>query len=312
VLVLRALGLGDLLTGVPALRALRRACPDAEISLAVPSSLDPLVRLAGVADAVLDTAGPATPPWSGSPPDLAVDLHGRGPESHRALQRLAPRRLVGFACAEVGHDGPVWLAGEQERARWCRLVAEELGVPADPDDVLIERPTAPSPAPGAVVLHPGAAAPSRRWPVDRFAAVARRLTDDGCHVVLTGTSSERPLADEVAGLAGLGADAVLAGETDLAGLAALVAGARLVVCGDTGTAHLASAYAVPSVVLFGPVPPAEWGPPASGPHTVLWSGRAEGRGDPHGEVLDPSLAEITVDEVVRAARAAPSRLDRPV
>jgi len=119
-------------------------------------------------------------------------------------------------------------------------------------------------------------------------------------VVLTGTSSERPLADEVARLAGLGADAVLAGQTDLARLAALVAGARLVVCGDTGTAHLASAYAVPSVVLFGPVPPAEWGPPASGPHTVLWKG--SGHGDPHGTRPDPALLAITVDEVLAAAR----------
>ena len=40
----------------------------------------------------------------------------------------------------------------------------------------------------------------------------------------------------------------------------------------TGLAHLATAYARPSVVLFGPVPPAEWGPPQHPRHQVLWAG----------------------------------------
>ena len=53
------------------------------------------------------------------------------------------------------------------------------------------------------------------------------------------------------------------------------------------------------MLLFGPVPPAEWGP-RSGPHTVLWTG--SGRGDPHGTRSDPALLAITVDEVLAAAR----------
>jgi len=299
--VLRALGLGDLLTGVPALRALLRAVPELELVLAAPEAFTPLVRLAGVADRVVDTSGPVTPPWWGSPPELAVDLHGRGPQSHRALLRLAPRRLVGFACAEVGHDGPAWRSGEHERARWCRLVAEELGVEGDPDDVLIDQPDRPSTAAGAVVVHPGASAPARRWPAERFAAVARRLAAEGRTVVVTGDASERPLAMDVARRSGLGEAAVVAGTTDLVSLAALVASAGLVLCGDTGVAHLASAYAVPSVVLFGPVPPSVWGPPAGGPHTVLWKGGASG--NPHGGSVDQALEAITVDEVLAAVRA---------
>ena len=299
--MLRALGLGDFLAGVPALRALRRAVPAAELVLAAPAGLAPLVDLAGVADRVLDTAGPVTPPWRGERPDLAVDLHGRGPRSHRALLALEPARLLAFDCPEAGHHGPLWVADEHERDRWCRLVAEGLGVTADPDDVLLRSPERPSPAPDAVVLHPGAGARARRWPVERFAAVARHLRDEGHRVVVTGSADERATACDVARLAGLGADAVLAGRTDLGQLAALVSGARLVVCGDTGTAHLASAYAVPSVVLFGPVPPSEWGPPTTGPHTVLWSGLR--RGDPHGDSLDPGLEAISVDEVLAAVRA---------
>jgi ADP-heptose:LPS heptosyltransferase len=89
---------------------------------------------------------------------------------------------------------------------------------------------------------------------------------------------------------------VLAGRTDLLELAAVVASARLVVSGDTGVGHLASAFGRPSVLLFGPTPPARWGPPRDGPHTVLWHG--EGRGDPFGTQPDPALLRITVGEVV--------------
>jgi hypothetical protein len=52
------------------------------------------------------------------------------------------------------------------------------------------------------------------------------------------------------------------------------------------------------VLLFGPTPPALWGPPANRPwHRVLHRG---GRGDPHAAALDPALAAISVDDVVGA------------
>ncbi len=109
---------------------------------------------------------------------------------------------------------------------------------------------------------------------------------------------------DVARRAGLPPQSVLAGRTSLATLAALTASARLVVSGDTGLAHLATAYARPSVVLFGPVPPAEWGPPADPRHQALWAGGDGYRGDPHGRRTDPALGKITADEVGQAADRA--------
>jgi ADP-heptose:LPS heptosyltransferase len=148
------------------------------------------------------------------------------------------------------------------------------------------------------VVHPGAAFPGRRWPPERFAAVARHLADAGHQVAVTGGPAERDLAQRVASLAGLPDDAVLAGATTSLELAAVVAAARVVVCGDTGVAHLATAYRRPSVVLFGPVSPALWGPPPRAQHVVLWHG--DGTGDPWGTELDPAVAQVTVDEVTDA------------
>jgi len=286
ILLLRALGLGDLLTGVPALRALRRARPWDRLVLAAPAPLAPLARLSGAVDAVLPRAGLDDGPLrTDGPPALAVNLHGRGPESTALLRSTAPAELWSFGL------GPQWREGEHEVDRWCRLLGH-YGVGADPADLALPRPDRSSPVPGAVLIHPGAAAGSRRWPVDRYAAVAAALSADGHRVVVTAGPSERDLA------AAVGVE-VLA--PDLLGLAALVADAALVVCGDTGVAHLATAYGTPSVLLFGPVPPAEWGP-RTGPHTVLWKGG--GRGDPHDTEPDPALLAVTVDEVLAAAREA--------
>jgi ADP-heptose:LPS heptosyltransferase len=296
VLVYRAIGLGDLLTGVPALRAIRRALPQHEIVLAAPEAQRPLVELIGAVDRLIPTGELEPVAWTGPPPEIGIDLHGNGPASRRLVEALAPQRVVGFG---LDPANPAWDPDEHERARWCRLIASAFGATPDPDAVLLPPPAVPSPRPGAVLIHPGAASGARRWPAERFAAVAHSLIGDGYEVAVTGSAGERALAERVAREAGLPAAAVLAGETDLAELAALAAAAALVVCGDTGMAHLASAFATPSVLLFGPTPPSRWGPPP-GPHTVLWHGN--GVGNPHAEAPDPALLRISVDEVLAGCR----------
>ncbi|MEU8325184.1 glycosyltransferase family 9 protein [Nonomuraea sp. NPDC048881] len=280
-LALRGLGLGDLLTAVPALRALRQSFPGHRITLAAPKSLEALLPLIGAVDAQVDVSGPGPVPFQR--PDIAVNLHGKGPQSIEALRATDPGRLISFGV------GPPWQDGGHEVRRWCGLL-EWHGIPADPEDLTLGI----SDRTGPVIVHPGAAYPARRWPPERFAEVAAALDD----VVVTGNADEVPIATKVAELAGLPPERMLAGRTRLADLIDLVSRARLVVCGDTGVAHLATAFCVPSVVLFGPVPPSEWGPPPGWRHVALWAGR---KGDPHGLRPDPGLLRIEVSEVVDAA-----------
>ncbi len=281
---------------MPALRALRRAFPGHRLVLAAPRALEPLARRTGAVDEVVDCAplAPLPPELHGA--DVAVNLHGRGPQSTALLREARPRRLIAFG----GHVA--WRAGEREVDRWCRLLAES-GIDADPAELDIDGP--PSDPDGPLVIHPGAASGSRRWPTDRWAAVARAA---GRPVLITGGPDEHDLARRVAAGAGLPDDVNLAGRTDLDGLADVIARAAVLACGDTGVAHLATALRTPSVVLFGPTPPEEWGPPPDRPrHRVLWAGR---RGDPHAGEPDPGLLEISVEDVI-AALASHLKTDKP-
>lgn len=305
-LVLRALYLGDAITGLPALRMLRAARPDHRIVLAAPESVGQLALTAGGVDAVIPALelAPLTDAPRGA--DVAVDLHGNGPASRELLAATGAYRIVSYA----GGDAR-WRADEHEVERWCRLVGEAFGIappwPALPGSLPI--PQALDGLRGHALVHPGAKAAARRWPPDRFAEVVHTLRQAGCRVVVTGGPGEERLAQAVAD----GAGEPLTG-LSLPDLLACVAHARIVVCGDTGVAHVASVYGTPSVLLFGPTSPARWGPPASPAHRVLWHGTEPG-GDPHGRQPDPALLAITVGEVLDAVgpvmRAVRPSVQRP-
>ena len=294
VLVLRALGLGDLLTAVPALRGVRRGL-GGRVVLAAPAALGPVALLSGAVDEVLDAAPLA--PLPALSPAVAVNLHGCGPQSTAVLRATRPGRLLAYDVP----GGPAWDENEHERLRWCRLLTS-YGLAADPDDLDLDPPKREPLARDVVLVHPGAAYASRRWPAERWAAVAQALDRRGERVLVTGSPDEGDLAREVAERAGLPGDAVVAGRTGLLALVALVAAARLLVSGDTGIAHLATAVRTPSVVLFGPASPERWRPPADRPqHRVLWSGRT---GDVFADTPDPGLLTLTPGDVLREADAA--------
>ena len=301
--VLRDLGLGDLLVAVPALRLLRRALPDHEITLVTPAALAPVVSLIEAVDAHVSGVPGHSREFRSR---TAVNLHGRGPESHARLGALAPTVRIGHAAP--GWDGPAWDADPAlpERRRWCDLLAAtglvdpQTAREAADDLALPGRRVVPG---RPVVVHPGAAFGSKRWPPERFAACAAALHRAGRPVVVTGGTDERRITAEVVARAGLPADADLGGRTDLAGLLDLVAAASLVLAGDTGVSHVATAFGTPSVTLFGPVPATRWGPPAGGPHVVLGDDTLR-RGERFADDPDPALLAVTPDQVLAAIPGA--------
>src|SRR5690606_12680997 len=117
IVVFRALNLGDMLCAVPALRALRGRFPKSHITLVgLPSAIPVLERFPGYIDELVefpgDPAFPEQPVRHGLLPsfyetmrarafDLAVQLHGSGPQSNEIVEAMAPAHWVGFVPADA-------------------------------------------------------------------------------------------------------------------------------------------------------------------------------------------------------------------
>jgi heptosyltransferase I len=121
-----------------------------------------------------------------------------------------------------------------------------------------------------VAINPVAKWPTKLWAAERFRELAERLSKKGFQVAFTGSKEDRPLIDEIA--LRLGSSVIrLDGRTSLKVLAAVYRAASVVVSTDTGPMHLAAAVGTPVVALFGPTAPWRTGPYGEG-HVVLRAG----------------------------------------
>ena len=137
-----------------------------------------------------------------------------------------------------------------------------------------------------VLVSPGAGKPETRWPIERYADLAKKLQDAGFDIVVIGSLPEATLAHAIQRQAPRARD--LTGRTDFAQIAALGARAALAVGNDTGPMHLVAAAGAPTIALFsGASDPAVKGT-ARPCHKVLHS---------------PALKELPVDTVAHAALA---------
>lgn len=162
--------------------------------------------------------------------DLAVQLHGGGRYSNPFPPRLGARHTVGTRTPDAAplertvpyvyyqHEPlraleVAGFAGAPPRELEARLEAlPEFGQQLAQDLPLgnsgpgqgNDEPGQGNHGPGqgrVLVIHPGATDPRRRWPAERFAAVARKAADDGFRVYVVGDSSEKELAETVVELA---------------------------------------------------------------------------------------------------------------
>ncbi|MDR5763156.1 glycosyltransferase family 9 protein [Caballeronia sp. LZ035] len=296
--IFRALQLGDMLCAVPALRALRRAYPQAHIALiGLPWANSFVDRYAHLLDERIVFPGaigfPEQEETDAHLPaflhamrerrfDLAIQLHGSGGVANDIVAGMGARMSAGFLKPDESMREGVfmpWPDDLPEPARYTALM-QRLGIEADALDLeipLTDDDTRECDAlvdaraivcERLVLLHPGAQLPSRRWPVERFGEVARAISQAGWQVAVTGSESEAPLTARVAHDAGLRA-IDLAGRTSLGALAALVARARLIVCNDTGLSHVAAAMRTSSVVIASGSDTRRWAPLDHARHRVL-------------------------------------------
>lgn len=295
VCVFRALQLGDMLCAVPALRSLRAGLPDAAIALVgLPWARAFARRFDRYIDEFIEFPGhPAMPEQPARPAlwpdfvaamrtrrfDLALQLHGSGEVSNAVVAEFGATHCAGYCPAPEAAPDPatflVWQPREHEVLRCLRLMRHlrlpdrgtELEWPhlaGDDDDPAL----AAFRHENYVCVHPGARLLSRRWPVERFAAVADRLAACGYAIVITGAADEAGLARALARhMRSRPVD--LCGKTSLGGLARLIGRARLVVCNDTGVSHVAAAVGTPSVVVCCGADPARWAPLDAAKHRVL-------------------------------------------
>jgi lipopolysaccharide heptosyltransferase I len=293
IVLVKLSAIGDVLHGVPAAVALKRAFPAARIGwvvegrsadvLAGHPAIDHLFRLPRGWMKSWQAVQSLRRQLGDFRADVAIDMQG--------LLKSGIATWLSGAAVRIGHARPesregAWLAYNRTVPataahvvdRNCGLLAP-LGVreaapafdmPAWPVSrhrvqewlTTLRLPSAP------VVINPAAGWPSKIWAEDRFAAVARILRERHglTSIIAWGGDRERAAAERI--VAAAGQAAVIAPPTSLQDLGELCRQARLVISGDTGPLHLAAAVGTPCVGLFGPVPADRNGPYGAGHVTV--------------------------------------------
>jgi lipopolysaccharide heptosyltransferase I len=279
ILVVRLGSLGDLVHSLPAVAAIRRANPDAEIDWLVDEGHLDFLSLVPILSEIVVLRGRTARAWldvrtrlRAKRYDAAVDFQGLLKSA--ALARLSgAARVIGFDRGALRERaaGPLYTehvtVGEGHHVIDKNLrLAAILGAEAGPLEFPIR--DVKSAVAGAIVagdprpfaiLNTGGAWPNKRWPAERLGRVAAWLCEtQGLRTVALWGPEEAHLAHEV--VAASDGAATAAPPTSLPDLVALSRAAKLMVSGDTGPTHIAAAVGTPVVALFGPTNPRRNGP----------------------------------------------------
>lgn len=282
VLVVQTAYLGDVVLTTPLLRALRGAGSGLRIEVVTTPGGAALLEATTGIDGIHVYDKRASGFGLGGLRALARRLRAlrfdAGIAAQRSLRtaillRLAGiPRIVGFSSAAGAwgyHETVSWRA-ERDAARRYLALSAPLGGRPDEDDGIprlgiaedavreVDRLLA-SNGLGVrepfVCIAPGSARATKRWPPDRFGAVARGLAAGGMRSVIVGAPHETAACAEASG--GEDARSVdLAGRLDLRLLPAIAARAAAMVGNDSAPTHVAAAVGTPVTVVFGPTVPA--------------------------------------------------------
>ncbi len=259
--------LGDSVISMPAVRAIKRGRPDAQVTVLAPEKIAAVWRLLPEVDEVISLGEKSL--WSAvaslrraAPFDVGIVF----PNSLRVALELwlarVPRR-VGYA----GHRRR-WLLNQVVRpvqrhgppphqVEHYLDLARSLGVEAEAGEIALVPPPGLVAENDRIGLCPGAEyGPAKRWLPERFAAVANAV---GGQWVLFGTARDAEVGAQVEQALGNGC-LNLIGQTTLEQLIEELRKCRLLLSNDTGTMHLATLLGVPVVAVFGSTEPSLTGP----------------------------------------------------
>lgn len=295
VLVIRLRSIGDTVLATPALFALKRFLPHAEIHLLLEDWVAPLLTgFPYVDDIITIRQGSATDRarivrrLRQAKYDVVYNLHG-GTTSTLLTRASGARHRVGYAAYQYGrlhnHAAPpaakLWgreklHSVEQQLALigWTGIPVTDrpptrLGQTDEAAASIGTRLEAAAVRAGQrlVLIHPAAAFDTKRWAIENFAKLGPVLTDHGFSIVAIAAPHEEPLVNTLKELAPV----PIVGFTDLSlpEITALAARASLFVGNDSGIAHMAAAVGTPAVVVFGSSNVNHWGPWATAPSTTV-------------------------------------------
>jgi heptosyltransferase I len=283
VLIIKPSAIGDIVHALPVLPRLKKRWPSAKISWLVAPAGAALIERHPLLDEVIPFERGRYGGWYNPAAmwdlfkflyqlrrrkfDLVIDLQGLFRSAWISAACGAPRR-VGFSNAR---ELAPWFYTDLVNCSWDHdhaverylKVAAALGCEDGPVEFCFavddadRRYIAELIEPGMkyAVLMPGTNWPTKRWPIERFAALAEMLkTRLGLETIVAGGSADAEIARQIP------AKINLAGRTNLRQIVALLERACLVVANDTGPMHVAAALGVPLVAPYGPTDPTRTGP----------------------------------------------------
>ena len=154
---------------------------------------------------------------------------------------------------------------------------------------------------------PGSAWPTKRWPAEKFAELAKKLAAElGAKIAVLGDQADLEFCREVA--KGGGSEvADLCGKTSTQELFGVISKLDALVTNDSAPVHIASAFSVPAVVIFGPTTPAFGFGPWQNPHQVIEKNISCRPCHHHGPVQCPEghfkcMMDVGAEEVAAAVK----------
>lgn len=327
ILVVRLRSIGDTVLTTPALFALRRSFPEAQIDILLEDWVAPLLESFDTVDNVIKVGSGAAERLKTAfrlrkhGYDVAINMHG-GTTATFFTFATGARHRIGFADYQypflytdlLSSSADFWGRKPTHSAEQQIALVGYIGVSVDdlPKTSLTvtenaqicvnERLSSLVTRHSSLVLfHPAAAFAEKQWDTEKFARISEFLAEKGLQTVAVATKKERQVLDEL--ITASSVPIITFDDLTLPEITALASRAAIFVGNDSGIAHIAAAVKTPSVVIFGSSNIDHWRPWTDAPNEIVYSDKPcnHYKGETNKGLPNPKCIEcVEVDDVMRA------------